>query len=98
VVRRASAGDTLAVAAVERLGRALGSGLSLVQNTLDLDAIALVVGLPGLFLLLEPLLRDALREHVFGQPASEIPVFESLLGADAALIGAAELAARGVRH
>jgi glucokinase len=96
VVQRATTGDSAALEAVQRLGVALGSGLALVQNMLDLDAVTLVPSAPGLFGLLEPQLRQALRERVFGPAAGEIPVFESMLGRDAVLIGAAELALRGV--
>jgi predicted NBD/HSP70 family sugar kinase len=96
VVERAGKGEAAAVEAVRRLGVALGAGLALVQNMLDLDAVTLVSSAPALFGLLEPQLRQALRERVFGPAAGEIPVFESLLGRDAVLIGAAELALRGV--
>jgi glucokinase len=94
--KRALDGDVAALAAVQRVGAALGEGLALVQNMLDLDAITLVSPLPGLFGLLQTPLREALRAGVFGAPACEVPVLESLLGTDATLIGAAELAQRGV--
>jgi glucokinase len=92
---QAVAGDRAALATVERVGAALGKGLALVQNMLDLDAIT-VVAPPGAFRLLEPALRDSFRAGVFGAPAGEVPLLESLLGADAVLIGAAELALRGL--
>jgi predicted NBD/HSP70 family sugar kinase len=79
-------------ASLQRLGTTLGAGLSLVQNVLDLDAIVVVCAGVA-FQAIEPALRETLREQVFGPPASEVPVFEGLLGADAVLIGAATAAA-----
>ena len=60
--------------------------------TRDLDAIVVVCEAVT-FQAIEPVLRETLREQVFGPPASEVPVFEGLLGADAVLIGAATAAA-----
>ncbi len=80
------------VASLQRLGTVLGAGLALVQNVLDLDAIVVVC--PSVtFRAIEPVVREALREQVFGPPASELPLFEGLLGSDAVLIGAATAAA-----
>jgi glucokinase len=93
----AAGGDVSALEAVARIAAALGKGLALVQNMLDLDAIT-VVAPAGVFQLLEPTLREAFRGSVFGEPAGEAPVLESLLGGDAVLIGAAELALRGVNE
>jgi len=80
-------------ASLQRLGSTLGAGLALVQNVLDLDAIVVVCEAVT-FQAIEPVLRETLREQVFGPPASEVPVFEGLLGADAVVIGAATAAAR----
>lgn len=96
VSKLATSGDEIALATVQRVGVALGTALSLVQNMLDLDVISLVTPVPGLFALLEPQLRQALRAGVFGAAAGEVPVLESSLGGDAVLLGAAELAQRGV--
>jgi predicted NBD/HSP70 family sugar kinase len=71
---------------------ALGAGLSLVQNILDLDAAILICERPDVFRVLEPELRQVLRQQVFGPPASELPLLEAQLGQDAVLIGAATLA------
>jgi predicted NBD/HSP70 family sugar kinase len=71
---------------------ALGAGLSLVQNILDLDAAILICEWPDAFRALELELREALRQQVFGPPASELPLLEGQLGQDAVLIGAATLA------
>ncbi len=96
IVEAASSAGTPALEAVSALASALGAGLASIQNMLDLDAISVSTPLPGLFALLEPRLREILRASVFGLPAAEIPVLESVLGADAALVGATELALRGI--
>lgn len=96
VVKAARAADPAALEAVKAQANALGAGLALIQNMLDLDAISVSTSVPGLFSLLEPRIREILRVSVFGLPAAEIPVLESVLGADAALVGATELALRGI--
>lgn len=96
VAQLALRGDEAAREAVERVAAALGQGLASIQNVLDLDAITLVTEPPGFFGLLQAALREALRSSTFGAPAGEVPVLESLLGTDAVLIGAAELAAHAV--
>jgi predicted NBD/HSP70 family sugar kinase len=73
-------------------GAAIGAGLSLLQNILDLDAAILICERPDTFRALEPELRQALRQQVFGPPAGELPLLQSQLGQDAVLIGAATLA------
>lgn len=86
-------GCLAAQAGTSALGAALGSGVAMVQNILDLDAVILTCPSSELFRAIEPEIRAKLRELVFGSPASELPIFESLLGDDAVLIGAATLAA-----
>ena len=96
VAKLALSGDATALQALKRIGSALGAGLAQVQNLLDLDAITLITHDPALFPLLEPPVREALRGRVFGLPAAEVPLFEGLLGSDVVLVGAAELALRGM--
>lgn len=96
LAQRALSGDEPALEAVKGVGTALGQGLASIQNVLDLDAITLVTAVPGFFGLLQPVLRESLRAGAFGAPAGEIPLLESLLGSDAVLIGAAELAQHAV--
>jgi glucokinase len=98
-------GDPTAMALVEHLGRWLGIGIATVASVLDpgrvviggglLAALAGVAATPdadGVDLLLEPA-RDAFRRRL---PArgyrQEAAIEPSLLGPDAGLIGAADLA------
>lgn len=94
IVERAAAQEEAALSALTSLGHALGHGIALVQNILDLDAVVLVCESPALFRALQPHLRERLRELVFGPPASEVPLYGSRLGPDAVIVGAADLAAR----
>jgi glucokinase len=75
----------------EMMGRALGRGLATIQNVLDLNAIVFSGGISASFDLIEPHIRDALRESVFGKPAGEVPLLVSELGERAGVIGAAHL-------
>jgi len=93
IVERASQAESAAIQALSALGYALGTGIALVQNILDLDAIVIVCQEPELFRALQPHVRNRLRELVFGPPASEVPLFASRLGSDAVIVGAADLAA-----
>ena len=75
----------------EMMGTALGKGLAVIQNVLDLNAIVFSGGVSASFDLIEPYIRAALRQHVFGKPAGEVPLLVSELGERAGVIGAAHL-------
>jgi glucokinase len=75
----------------EMMGTALGRGLAVIQNVLDLNAVVFSGGVSASFDLIEPYIRSALREHVFGKPAGEVPLLVSELGERAGVIGAAYL-------
>jgi glucokinase len=75
----------------EMMGRALGKGLATIQNVLDLNAIVFSGGVSASFDLIEPHIRAALRDNVFGKPAGEVPLLVSELGERAGVIGAAHL-------
>lgn len=75
----------------EMMGLALGKGLAVIQNVLDLNAIVFSGGISASFDLIEPYIRTALRQHVFGKPAGEVPLLVSELGERAGVIGAAHL-------
>ncbi len=93
---QADRGSELAQRCLAARAAALGDGIALVQNLLDLDAVAIVCSGANEFRWLEPNLRKHLRAQVFGAPASELGVYASTLAGDAVSIGAAELA-RSVR-
>lgn len=75
----------------EMMGLALGKGLAVIQNILDLNAIVFSGGISASFDLIEPHIRTALRRHVFGKPVGEVPLLVSDLGERAGVIGAAHL-------
>jgi glucokinase len=84
-------GEEAGTKTFEMMGRALGRGLAVIQNVLDLNAIVFSGGVSASFDLVEPYIRSALREHVFGTPAGEVPLLVSELGERAGVIGAAYL-------
>lgn len=75
----------------EMMGTALGKGLAVIQNVLDLNAIVFAGGVSASFDLIEPHIRSALRQHVFGKPVGDVPLLVSELGERAGVIGAAYL-------
>jgi glucokinase len=77
----------------EMMGHALGRGLAVIQNALDLNAIIFAGGISASFDLFESYIREALRAHVFGKPTGEVPLLVSQLGERAGVIGAAHLTA-----
>jgi glucokinase len=75
----------------QMMGHALGRGLAVIQNVLDLNAIVFSGGISASFDLIEAHIREALRENVFGKPTGEVPLLVSELGEQAGVIGAAHL-------
>jgi glucokinase len=73
------------------MGHALGVGFAQILKVLDVHALVVSGGISASFDLMEPSLRAALREHVFGKPTGEVPIVVSELGSDAGLIGASLL-------
>jgi glucokinase len=84
-------GEEAGTKTFEMMGRALGKGLAVIQNVLDLNAIVFAGGISASFDLVEAHIRSSLREHVFGTPAGEVPLLVSELGERAGVIGAAYL-------
>lgn len=91
IAARAIAGHGPAREAFRFMGRALGTGLAQAQKLLDFEALVFTGGISESFALLEPGLREALREHVFGPPTAEVPLLVSELGGWAGVLGAAAL-------
>ncbi len=73
------------------MGLALGRGLSLIQNVLDLDALVFSGGISASFDLIEPSLRSELAARVFAPPLAKLPLLVSEVGEHAGVIGAAHL-------
>lgn len=84
-------GEAAGIKTFEMMGRALGKGLAVIQNVLDLNAIVFSGGISASFDLIEQHIRASLRENVFGKPPGEVPLLVSELGERAGVIGAAHL-------
>ena len=74
-----------------QLGEALGTGLAIINNVLDLDAIVFTGGVANSFSRFEGYLRSALCSRAFAPPLAEIALEISRLGENAGVIGAAHL-------
>ena len=92
LIAAASAGEPRALAALEEVGRWLGVGIAGLVNLFDPDLVVL----GGLFARIHPYVERAVEERVAGRalaaPRALVRVVPSILGIDAPLIGAAELA------
>jgi glucokinase len=84
-------GEPVGLETFEMMGIALGRGIAVIQNVLDLNAVVFSGGVSASFDLIEPSIRAALRANVFGKPAGEVPLLVSELGERAGVIGAAHL-------
>ncbi|MEU1880459.1 ROK family protein [Streptosporangium sp. NPDC020072] len=87
----AAAGDRLALAAMERAGRALGLAVAAAVNLCDLDLVTVGGGLSQAGRLLFDPLEAALGEHTRMGFARRARVVPAALGQDAGLVGAAAL-------
>ena len=92
VVADAAAGDPQALEAIDVVGRALGLGLAGLVNLLN----PRVVVLGGLFSRLHPFFADRIEaqldRYALAAPRSLVRIAPAILGMEAPLLGAAELA------
>ena len=88
VAQAARRGESAGLGAMAAMGRALGLGLGSLQNTLDLDAIVFSGGVSASLDLIEPSLRDALKERAFAPPLAQVKLCVSALGQDSGIVGA----------
>ena len=91
VTARARAGDPLARAALAHAGRRIGWALAGLVNTLNPDMLIVGGGVAEAGDLLLTPLRAALRAQAQGPAGAAVEVRPALLGAEAALVGAALL-------
>jgi glucokinase len=94
----ARAGDSIALAAFTRAGRALGVALASVATLLDLDGIAVGGGLATAGDLLLGPARVAFERHSALEFARRCPITVAALGGDAGLVGAAALVVAADRY
>jgi glucokinase len=93
IAASARRGESAGIQVFDMMARALGIGLTGIQNVLDLDAIVFSGGISASFDLIEPCLRQTLRERAFARPLGEVPLLVSELGERAGVVGAAHLGA-----
>jgi glucokinase len=91
IAESARRGEVAGIESFRGMGRALGLGLSVVQNVLDLDAIVFSGGVSRSLDLILPALRETLRARAFAPPLAEVPLVVSELGEFAGVMGAAHL-------
>jgi glucokinase len=94
----AECGDPVAAAAFERAGAALGVAIASAVHLVELDTVAVGGGLAGAGEHLLGPARRAFIEHARMRFAADCVIVPAALGADAGLIGAAALVARGDRY
>jgi fructokinase len=90
IAAAATAGDTDAQAALERLIDRIARGFSMLVNVLDPDAIVLGGGLSNLPQLYDGRLSERLRGYVFGRQC-DTPILKNLHGDSSGVRGAAWL-------
>ncbi|HEY1484700.1 MAG TPA: ROK family protein, partial [Micromonosporaceae bacterium] len=94
----ATAGDSVAVAAFARAGRALGVALAGAVCLLELELVVIGGGLANAGEVLLAPARAAFSEHAGMEFAARCPIVPAALGGDAGLIGAAAVVACGDRY
>ncbi|NOY78008.1 MAG: ROK family protein [Calditrichaeota bacterium] len=88
---RARLGQEAAIQAWEEFGRHLGIIISHMVNFLDPDAVVIGGSISHAFDLFGSSLRKALFENINPRPAEHVKIFQSKLGEQAAMFGAAGL-------
>ncbi|MFC7545771.1 ROK family protein [Plantactinospora sp. GCM10030261] len=96
LVEAANGDDPAARAAIDRAGRALGVALAGAVNLLDVPAVVLGGCYARLAPWLLPAVREELAERVLTAAWRPVRVHAALLGADAAVLGAAGSVIRSV--
>jgi predicted NBD/HSP70 family sugar kinase len=91
VVARAAAGDPEVGQAIRDVGWWLGLGIGDLINLFNPELVVLGGVYERLFRRLEPAIADGVRSRALAAPAALATIVPSALGADAALLGAAEL-------
>jgi glucokinase len=94
----AARGHPVAVAALQRAGKALGVAIASATHLLDLDIVAIGGGLAQAGRLVFDPLELSLRHHLKMPWAREVKVVAAANGQDAGLVGAAALVLAGDRY
>jgi glucokinase len=91
VTAAAQAGDEVALAILDRMGRRLGAGLAGLANAFDPDVIVIGGGVMAAGELLLAPARAEIRARAL-PPQNEVPLVAAQLGPEAGMIGAATMA------
>jgi glucokinase len=92
VFAAAEAGETVAVALLQRAGEALGAGVGWLINVLDPEAVIMGGGLGlGGGTYWESFVKSA-RRHIWSKLHCDLPILPAAQGRDAGIIGAAATA------
>jgi glucokinase len=94
LARAHAAGDAVAIAAVERSGRAIGQAIASATNLLDLDLVAIGGGFSRVSPVLFDHARAAVAERTAFSFATRVDIVPSGLSDEGPLIGAAALVHR----
>ncbi|UOQ89641.1 ROK family protein [Agromyces endophyticus] len=94
LARAHAAGDAIAIAAVERSGRAIGQAIASATNLLDLDLVAIGGGFSRVSPVLFDHARAAVAERTAFSFATRVEIVPSGLSDEGPLIGAAALVHR----
>src|SRR5262249_27141633 len=93
IIRRASAGERAAVAALTETGRQIGRGLAAVVSAVNPKRVYIGGEVTAAWNLLEPPLRAALAENTLTDAARATPVYPDPNPAEYRLLGAVALVA-----
>jgi predicted NBD/HSP70 family sugar kinase len=92
VLADAARGEPIARAAVETIGHWLGVGLALLVNIFNPERIVLGGFFSDLYASVEAIVREQVQARAFLPARDLVSIVPATLGADTALLGAAELA------
>jgi predicted NBD/HSP70 family sugar kinase len=92
VLRQAADGDPVSVAALEHVGRWLAVGLATLINVLNPQLIVLGSMHGRIHPAIRTTVEEGLAARTLAAPSSTVRIVPATLGADAPLLGAAELA------
>lgn len=94
--RAAKEGDRISLEAFDRMGSALGIGISNLINLLNLERVILGGGLSAAWRFFIPALRAEVKRRAFRAPAQRVKIVRARVGEDAGVLGAAYLAWQGL--
>jgi predicted NBD/HSP70 family sugar kinase len=92
LITRAGEGEPVAAAAADHVARWLGRGVASLVNVFNPELVLLGGVLSPLYALARDVVRGELADRVIAAPGRQVRLESPALGADAVLVGAAEVA------